>query len=300
VNANQITAVTPAGTGQVNVVVTNTDAQTGTLSNGYTYQAAPTITKITPNTGPAAGGTSVTIDGTGFLTGVTVRFGSASGTDVVRVSSTRITVKTPPGPGGTNVDVTVTNTDGQTAVVIGGYTYQAGPSITAVSPSSGSTSGGTVVTITGGGFVNGATVTFGGTAGTGVVFVSATELRAVTPAKSAGAVSVVVRNPDGQQATKAAGFTYIQTEPAITSGQVPESGFGLIVFSGGSNAELVAAALADGCAQQVTLRFYATTSQGKFVVFIPVSTVAAVNAAWNALFPGGIPAGRPLLAACGM
>ncbi len=48
------------------------------------------------------------------------------------------------------------------------------PTVTSVSPSSGSTAGGTAVTITGTNFVAGATVTFGGAAATNVVVVSST------------------------------------------------------------------------------------------------------------------------------
>src|SRR6185369_8946123 len=68
VGSTSITATTPAHVaGAVSVVVTNTDAKSGTLANGYTYRnPAPTVTSITPNTGTTAGGTAVTIAGTGF------------------------------------------------------------------------------------------------------------------------------------------------------------------------------------------------------------------------------------------
>ena len=82
------------------------------------------------------------------------------------------------------------------------------PAITAVSPTSGNTAGGTVVTITGTGFQTGATVTFGGAAAATVTVVSAASIVATTPAHAAGAVNVVVTNPDFQSATVAAGFTY--------------------------------------------------------------------------------------------
>ena len=81
VNSNAITATTPAhAAGAVSVVVTNTDAKSGTLTNGYTYTGpqsnpAPTVTAITPNSGTTNGGTSVTITGTGFLSGATSKAG---------------------------------------------------------------------------------------------------------------------------------------------------------------------------------------------------------------------------------
>ena len=66
------------------------------------------------------------------------------------------------------------------------------PTVSSVCPNSGSTAGGTAVTITGTNFVAGATVTFGGNAATNVVVVSSTSITATTPAGSAGAVTVTV------------------------------------------------------------------------------------------------------------
>ncbi len=80
--------------------------------------------------------------------------------------------------------------------------------ITAVSPASGKTTGGTVVAITGTNFLNGATVTFGGTAASSVTFNSSTRLTATAPAHAAGSVAVVVTNPGGQSATRSPGFFY--------------------------------------------------------------------------------------------
>src|ERR1043165_3810344 len=82
------------------------------------------------------------------------------------------------------------------------------PTVTAISPTSGSTSGGTSVTITGTNFVSGATVSLGGSAATGVSVVSSTSITATIPAHAAGAVNVVVTNPDTQSGTLNSGFTY--------------------------------------------------------------------------------------------
>ncbi len=91
------------------------------------------------------------------------------------------------------------------------------PTVTAISPTSGPTSGGTSVTITGTGFVTGATVTFGGTSATNVTVVSSTSITATTPAHAAGTVNVVVTNPDSQNATLSNGYTYSQAETVILS-----------------------------------------------------------------------------------
>jgi hypothetical protein len=91
------------------------------------------------------------------------------------------------------------------------------PTLKSVSPSTGTTGGGTAVTITGTNFASGATVTFGGTAATNVSVVSSTEITATTPAHAVGAVSVTVTDPDGQSATAAKSFTFV---PPITFVQV--------------------------------------------------------------------------------
>lgn len=88
------------------------------------------------------------------------------------------------------------------------------PTVTSVSPSTGTTAGGTSVAITGTDFVNGATVKFGGVAATSVVFNSATSLTATTPAGSAGIVDVVVTNPDTQSSALSDDFfTYVSPPP---------------------------------------------------------------------------------------
>ena len=83
-----------------------------------------------------------------------------------------------------------------------GYTYtNPAPTVSGISPASGTTAGGTPVTITGTGFLAGATVTIGGTAATGVTVASSTSITATTPAHAAGAVNVVVTNTDSQSGT---------------------------------------------------------------------------------------------------
>ena len=106
-------------------MVTNTDAQSGTLTNGYTYvtsNPAPTVTAIGPTSGTTAGGTAVSITGTGFLTGATVSLGGTAATGVTVVSGTSITATTAAHAAGA-VNVVVTNTDAQSGTLTNGYTY---------------------------------------------------------------------------------------------------------------------------------------------------------------------------------
>jgi hypothetical protein len=78
----------------------------------------------------------------------------------------------------------------------------------ALSPASGTTAGGTVVTITGTNLTGVYDVTFGGTSGTNLIIDSATQIRVTTPAKTAGALTVVIRD-DSQDISKATAYTYV-------------------------------------------------------------------------------------------
>jgi hypothetical protein len=72
----------------------------------------PTISKLTPNAGPTTGGNVVTITGSGFAPGATVKFSSAGAAlTTTFVSATRLTVSAPAHAAGT-VDVFVTTTAG--------------------------------------------------------------------------------------------------------------------------------------------------------------------------------------------
>ena len=86
-------------------------AQSSTTTN----LAAPTVTSLSPSSGPAAGGTAVTITGTGFTGASAVDFGTAAATNVTVNSSTQITATSPPGTAGTAVDVTVIGPGGTSA-----------------------------------------------------------------------------------------------------------------------------------------------------------------------------------------
>jgi hypothetical protein len=89
------------------------------------------------------------------------------------------------------------------------------PTVAAVCPGAGSTDGGTPVTITGSGFMTGATVSFGGVLATNVAVSSSTTMTAVVPAHAVGAVDVVVTNSDTQSGTLTNGFTYTAPPPDV-------------------------------------------------------------------------------------
>jgi len=86
------------------------------------------------------------------------------------------------------------------------------------------------------------------------------------------------------------------TTPAagsVTSGSVPAAGgFGFFVYGG----PISGLSAATGCPAG-TAAFWATVA-GEFVTNVPGTTISAVNAAFNAAFPNGIPAGTALLGKC--
>jgi acid phosphatase len=173
-----------------------------------TPNTAPEPEMVSPSSGPVAGGTAVTISGTGFASGATVTFGGTSASATV-VGSTRINAVAPAHSSGP-VNVVVTNPGGQSGTLNGGFVYASAPApgVSNITPDSGPTAGGTAVTISGSNFVAGATVTIGGTAATNVSLVNSNTLNATTPAHAAGTVNVVVTNPDAQTGTLTNGFTF--------------------------------------------------------------------------------------------
>lgn len=96
-------------------------------------------------------------------------------------------------------------------------TSQQGPTIGSIYPAAGPTAGGTSVEIAGTGFASGTTVTVGGVVATGVTVVSATLLRAMTPARPVGPAPVVVTTPQQPSVTRANGFTYVSAPPSSTA-----------------------------------------------------------------------------------
>jgi uncharacterized protein (TIGR03382 family) len=256
-DANTLTATTGvrASAGFVEVVVTNPHGMRGTLRDAfeYTRAAAPTVSAIAPSSGRVSGGTALTLTGTGFAAGATVKVGGTAATNVTLVDASTLTATTPAGTAGP-VDVIVTNPDTQAVTVSRGFTYVPAPTLASVSPNNGSGNGGTQVTLTGTNFVAGATVSFGGTAATNVTVSSATSLTATTPAHAAGAVEVVVTNPDGQKGTLANGFTFNPVAAPVVSAINPDNG----PSAGGTAVTLTGANFANGAT--VTIGGVAATS----------------------------------------
>jgi hypothetical protein len=115
--ATTITAVAPAGAPgtSVNVVVVTADGESATsAADTFTYAGAPTVTKVSPDEGPAAGGTEVTISGAGFTNATKVSFGKAKAKYTV-TSATSITAEAPAQKKAGALDVVVTTKAGKSA-----------------------------------------------------------------------------------------------------------------------------------------------------------------------------------------
>lgn len=157
-------------------------------------QAPPTITNFTP-TGSLAGAT-ITINGTNF-TGVTgVSFGGVPAASFAFVSPTQVTAVVAAGGATGNVNLT---TPGGTAV-LGVYSFFAPPTVTAIAPMIAAA--GSMITITGTGFIGATQVQFGGVNATSFVVVSPTQITAIVPIGAPNA-PVSVTTPGGMAASSA-------------------------------------------------------------------------------------------------
>ena len=235
VSVTQITAVTPAsatGIGSKVLKLTNPDGQSCT--GAFTYNPLPTLSPVSPNNGRVTGGNAITITGTNFVSGATVKIDNVAASNVAFISASQLTATTPAGSSTGAKDVRVTNPDGGFIVSTGGFTYNPLPTITSpLSPNNGKSTGGNAVTINGSGFVSGAAVTIGGAAVTGLSITSG-QITATTPAGSIGAQSVAVTNPDGGSAALAGGFTY-NPLPTVTSLSPASGPQGTVVTINGTN-----------------------------------------------------------------
>ena len=205
----QITATAPAGTGTVDITVTTHGGTSPTNdADQYTYIPASSITGIDPASGPANGGTAVTITGTDFDNASAVSFGNLPATSFHLDSPTQITAIAPPGTG--TVDVTVT-TPGGTSTVSNAdqYTYTPAPTITGIGPTSGPAAGGTIVTITGTDLTGASDVEFGNTPAASFSPDGPTQITATAP-PGTGTVDITVTTPSGTSATSSDDqYTYV-------------------------------------------------------------------------------------------
>ncbi len=223
-NAQELVATTPAvAAGAVDVVLQGEGLDV-TVAGGFTFRPVATVAAIEPADGPVAGGTAVTITGTGLVQGAVVTIAGVAVVDVVVVSDTTITGTTAaaPPPVGVGarpaVDVVVTNPADAAVTGAGLFRYRDPPTVAAVEPARGPTAGDRWITVTGREYVPGAMVLVANQPAAEVIFHDAQTLYARVPAHAAAACAVAVRNP-GEPAgpQRADAFTYVTT-PSETGG----------------------------------------------------------------------------------
>ena len=201
----------------------------GYNTSAFVIPDPPAVTGVAPNSGPIAGGTDVTITGSGFTGAIEVFFGESTtqAQSFTVVSDTKITAKTPSVQAHGSRHVFVTTPGGTSAKNPADSFVFKGPlpAITSISPSSGPTDGGTEVTITGTDFSRVRAVKFGTTDATDYTVVSDTQITAIAPPKSIkGVRAISVTTISGTSVeVPAARFTYLGPLAAITNIS-PDSG----------------------------------------------------------------------------
>ena len=209
------------------ITVTNGDGSSATSGSIFTVNAAPTVTAVSPTSrGEGATAQNLTVTGTGFQSGATTTF---SGTGITVnsttfVNATTLTVNVTIAGGATvgTSTITVTNPDAGSATSGSIFTVNAAPTVTAVSPTS--RDAGAVsqsLTVTGTGFVSGATTSFSGSNITvnSTTFVNATTLTvniSISSGALVGTRAITVTNPDAGNGTSGSIFT-VNGAPTVTA-----------------------------------------------------------------------------------
>ena len=236
----QLTATVPPATanGTVAVAVTTPGGSTAlSAADLYTYFfAQPSVSAVSPPSGPVGGGTAVALTGNAFLGATAVKFGGNPANFVVN-SNTSITATAPAGTGGTRVDITVSGPGGTSSLSTADqFTY--GPIVSGVSPNTGPQQGGTTVAIRGAGFSGATVVDFGSIPATRFTVNSATLITATSPAGTPATVAVTVTAPGGTSpSTTADLFTYLAPAPtvsALSPSSGPAAGGTVVTISGSS------------------------------------------------------------------
>jgi alpha-tubulin suppressor-like RCC1 family protein len=227
------TTSAPAAVGSYSAFAKVTAGGAGSATATLTIAtAAPTITGVSPSSGPDYGGTPITISGTSFLPGVTVEINGVPA-DGTYVDSTTVTAITPSVTGEQVASIVVRNPSPSAGAAEATFAYLAYPQVFGISPSWGPV--GTTVVIAGRNFsAADASVSFGGQAAV-IGGRSATQVLAVVPSGlAAGPVNVTVTNPSqGRSHTYPRLFTVAAQQPGGSQAVAAGHGFTCAVTATG-------------------------------------------------------------------
>ena len=231
------------------------------------------VKSVLPASGPTGGGGSVMVDGSGFVQGfalhggsaasseTSVSFGGAAATGIDVIDDNRIELTVPPGAAG-RADVKVVNPNGSGACT-GCYRYVTPVKVSSIAPATGSTAGGTAVTVKGQGFSSDLLLTIGGRELIGLSLVDAQTATGRTPPGPAGAADVLAITPDGAGELRS-GYVYADAlrVDAVAPLVVPTAGGARLTvtgagFSAGAQVQVGGATVASAWVDAQTLQLIA-------------------------------------------
>jgi hypothetical protein len=227
-SSTRVAATLPAkGTpGPIAIRVQNADGLGGELRDAFRYDpaAGPRIALAIPARVPLGRENAVAVTGSGFAEGCSVRV-AGQPVPVKRVSADRLELTLPAFDRIGYVDVEVRTLDGQSHRLDEAFELRGPPQLASVQPREGSSTGGMYVQLAGLGLERGCEVTLGGFPAR-CEWESETSVRAAVPARTpgTGSVDVVVRNTDGQTATLASAFLYVDPQAPVVNGIEPTTG----------------------------------------------------------------------------
>jgi len=193
--------------GKTSITVTDALGRVSTTGPIFTIvePQVPQITSVTPSTTRPSN--EVTLDGSGFRAGFTFTIGDQPAA-IVTLTYTRVVLRVPPlGPGSYEIDAV--NAASKVAAGTQLNVLAAGLAVTSAARMCSTTDGRGPMTLTGSGFVTGATVTLDGVPTSGAVVVDAQTITLTLPPLPAGTPRVVVTNPNGDSASLTNAFSVI-------------------------------------------------------------------------------------------
>jgi hypothetical protein len=247
-----ITCTVPAGVGANQPVRVTVGGQSSNTL-GFTY-TPPVLSSLSPTNGATAGGVPLVLTGSNFgASGATVTVGGTA-CPVTAQSHTSVTCTQPAGVG-TSLPVVLT-VGGQASNSLS-FSYNA-PTLSSLTPTSGSTAGGALLTVNGTNFgASGATITVGGTA-CPVTTQSHTAASCTLPAGVG--VNQTVRLTTGGQGSNALTFSYDAPTISGVSGVRPTQGGSTITLAGQSFGASGGAVTVAGNACPISTQTHTTVS----------------------------------------
>ncbi len=221
VNSKKLRLETPPHSlGAVDIAVQWPDGKVKLLPSGYLYDAHLSITGIEPTNGPIAGGTPLTVSGTGFTEEAKLVVGTRLALNVQVLDENTLVAVSPPGLEGGSADVIVSSLAGVSRFK-DGFTFTVKPRLDGLLPAIGPESGGNQVELRGKWLSPVTEVWFGSDKAT-LLEAKNDRLTVIVPPGSMGYVDVLVNGTWGFDALSNGYFYYDDAENLLTL--VPDSG----------------------------------------------------------------------------